>query len=357
MNVSVHSSRDLRAWEQDGQRGLQPSLAPYGAEKLSELGFTLLQGTQPRWIPAGPSKKLRELEARNELYVGRTLYAARTTARSSIALAMLEPVGYVYSLLAQSGVRPWSSTPLAALTCWLADEVRQASASRRDVLRRRTRATALFVVWSTNQLQILHEQLGIAEDRLFYVPFGIAMDYYRPSASPAGDGYVLAAGIDRGRDYPTFVQAVGGLDYPVKLVCPRSALDGLQVPRNVELLGLVDKPRYRDLVQHAAAVVVPVRPAVAYPTGQSVLLNAMSCAVPTVVTSTVALADYARHGDNTWTVAGEDPEALRQGIERVLGDTQLAATIARGGRRDVVATFNSNAMWQKVAPRLRALAT
>lgn len=356
MIASIYSTRDLKSWEQAGRSGLQPSLAPYGMEELANLGFTLTQAVEPRWLRSAAGKKLRELETRAELPVSRALLSAKATARSDVALALLEPQGYAYSLLARLGVRPWSSTPLAALTCWLADEVRTASPSRRAWLRQCTKETALLIYWSTNQREILSEQLGIADSRLFFVPFGIAADYFYPRADGAKDSYVLTAGLDRGRDYRTFMSAVSELDYPVKVVCPRPLVKDLAIPDNVELLGLVDKAPYRDLIQGAAVVVVPVRPAVAYPTGQSVLLNAMACQVPTVVTNTSALSDYVRHGENTWTVAGEDPQALRQGIARVLGDPALAAHIAAGGRSDVIETFNSAAMWQKIAPRLRALA-
>jgi glycosyltransferase involved in cell wall biosynthesis len=356
MIASIYSVRDFKAWEQAGRSGLQPSLAPYGMEELTNLGFTLTQAVEPRWLRSGAGKKLRELETRAELPVSRALLSAKATARSDLALAVLEPQGYAYSLLARLGVRPWSSTPLAALTCWLADEVRTASPSRRAWLRRCTKGTDLFIYWSTNQREILSEQLAIADSRLFFVPFGIAADYFYPRAAGANDSYVLAAGLDRGRDYRTFMSAVSGLDYPVKVVCPRPLLEHLKLPGNVELLGVVDKARYRDLTQGAAVVVIPIRPAVAYPSGQSVLLNTMACQVPTVVTDTRALSDYVRHGENTWAVAGEDPHALRQGIARVLGDPALAAHIATGGRSDVIKTFNSVAMWQKIAPRLRALA-
>jgi glycosyltransferase involved in cell wall biosynthesis len=356
MIACIYSTRDLKAWDQAGQSGLQPTLAPYGMEELANLGFTLTQTLEPRWLRSGAGKKLRELETRAELPLSRALLSAKATARADVSLALLEPQGYAYSLLARLGVRPWSSTPLAALTCWLADEARTASPSRRAWLRRCTRGTDLFIYWSTNQREILNEQLGIADSRLFFVPFGIAADYFYPRAAAPKDSYVLTAGLDRGRDYGTFMSAVGGLDYPVKIVCPRPLLEDLEIPENVELLGVVDKARYRDLLQAAAVVVVPIRPAVAYPTGQSVMLNAMACQVPTVVTDTRALSDYVRHGENTWAVPGEDPQALRQGIARVLGDPGLATHIAAGGRRDVASTFNSPAMWTKIAPRLRALA-
>jgi glycosyltransferase involved in cell wall biosynthesis len=357
MIISIYSSRDLKAWEQAGRRGLQSSLGPYGIEHLARLDFTLAQAAAPRWLRAKAGRRLRAIETRAGLTVSRTLLSAGVTSRSDIALAILEPQGYAYSVLAGLRVRPWSSTPLAVLSCWLADEVRTASRSRRAWLRRRTLGTDLFIYWSTNQREILREQLGIPDSRLFFVPFGIEASYFYPRRVDATDSYILAAGLDRGRDYRTFMTAVRELDYPVKLVCPKALLRGLTIPRNVELLGLVEKARYRALLQDAAVVVVPVTPSVSYPTGQTVLLDAMSCGVPTVVTRTSALADYVRHAENTWTVPGEDPDALRGGIERVLGDPTLAATIAAGGRSDVVSTFNAEAMWRKIAPRLRALAS
>jgi glycosyltransferase involved in cell wall biosynthesis len=353
--TSIHSSRNLRTWRGQALSGLQASLAPYGLEHLARRGFSLAQAAEPGWLRREPARKLRPVETRARLSVTRTVFSARVTRRSALALALLEPHAYAYSLLADLGVRPWSSTPLAALTCWLADDLRLADRSTRSWLRRCTRGTDLFIYWSTNQREIFNEQLGIADDRLFFVPFGIEMDYFQPRDAAEQGDYVLAAGFDRGRDYRTFLLAVAELDFPVKLLCPPALIADLPIPGHVELLGTVDKARYRRLVQRATVVVVPVYPDVAYPTGQTVLLNAMSCEVPTVVTRTTALSDYARHGQNTWTVAGADPEALREGITRVLADTVLAAAIARGGREDVASTFNTVKMWETVAPRLRAL--
>ncbi len=382
MIVSIYSSRDLRAWEQQALDGLQPSLAPYGLESLAQLGFSLTQRTTPAWLRSRPARRLRELEARARLPLTRTLACSGLTRRSDLALALLEPQPYAHSLLARLGARPWSTTPLAALTCWLADDVRVATRWQRAWLRQCVQGIDLLVYWSTNQREILADRLGIPDQRLLFVPFGTEPEYFVPRRVPpderesgaagergdpqgadaptgeAGerDSFVLAAGLDRGRDYRTFMAAVAGLDHAVKVVCPRPLLADLTIPPNVELLGLIDKARYRDLLQRAAVVVVPVKPDVAYPTGQSVLLNAMSCEAPTVVTDTAALADYTRHGENTWTVAGADPQALADGIAHVLGSPAEAAEIAAGGRRDVLTTFNSAAMWRTIAPRLRALA-
>jgi len=355
MLVDIHSTRDFGQWRREGLAGDQPSLAPYGLEHLSQLGFELRQARRPAWLDREPARRLRPLELRTRLRLRQTVLGARVTRRADLALALLEPQSYAYSLLSTMGVRPWSTTPLAALVCWLADDFRVAGTRRKNWLRQCVRGTDLFLYLSRSQHPILREQLAIAEERLCFVPFGIDVDYFRPRSEPPGEPYVLTAGLDRGRDYATFLAAVAKLDYPVKLLCPLHLLRGLKVPDNVEALGFVEKARYRELLRDATLAVVPVRPEVAYPTGQSVLLAAMSSEVPTVVTQSEALADYTRHGENSWTVPGGDPESLLAGIELVLGDPQLSAKIARGGRRDAESDFNTASMWQKVAPRLRAL--
>jgi glycosyltransferase involved in cell wall biosynthesis len=355
MIVSIHSSRDFEQWRREALSGIQPSLAPYGLEHLERCGFELRQAPMPQWLDRGPAGAARMLESRTRLKLRRTLISARVTRRADISLALLEPQSYAYSLLATLRVPPWSATPLAALTCWLADDFRVAGPRMRAWLRRCVKDTELFIYFSSNQRAILTEGLGIPEERLCFVHFGIESDYFTPRGAGSGERYVLAAGIDRGRDYRTFLSAVARLDYPVKLLCPRHQLRGLEIPAHVETLGFVERPRYRELVRDAALVVVPVLPAVSYPTGQSVLLAAMSCQVPTVVTQTAALSDYTRHAQNSWTVPGEDAEALLAGIERVLGDPRLAGEIALGGRQDVEARFNTETMWQTLAPRLRAL--
>ena len=355
MRVSIHSSRDFARWREEALAGEQPSTLPYGLEHLSRLGFELDQALPPAWLRRGSAGRLRVLENRLRVRLLGTLAAARTTRRADLALALLEPQSYAYSLLASLRLPPWSTTPLAALVCWLADDFRVAGPKMRAWLRRCVRATDLFIYLSSNQRAILRDGLGIPDERLLFVHFGIEADYFTPRTEPPRERYVLSVGLDRARDYRTFLAAVGRLDHPVKLLCPPVQLAGLDVPRNVEALGFVPKPLYRELLRDATVVVVPVQSAVAYPSGQSVLLAAMSCEVPTVVTQTGALADYTRHAGNTWTVPGEDPDALLAGIEKVLGDPQLAAELARGGRQDVLSTFNTAVMWQTIAPRLRTL--
>jgi glycosyltransferase involved in cell wall biosynthesis len=354
MIANLYADHDLVSWERAGRRGERPGLGPYGIEYLTRHGITLTHWTEPRWLCVPGIRRLRSAEHLTGLPIVRTAFSNRSVRRAHVTVAMLEQEGYGHAWLKRNGVSPWSLTPLALLTCWLAEEVRTASPAKLKYLRSITQGADLLIFWSTNQRQIFQERLGVPDDRLFFVPFGIETEFYRPRP-PGGGNYVFAIGRDAGRDYQTFVAAIASIDFPVKIACPRDRLAGVDIPSNLEVLGEVEPLRYRELLYGAAVVVIPSRPAIAYPTGQSVLLHAMSCQRPTVVTATSALADYARHGENTWTVAGEDSGALRDGIEQILGDDARAAHIAEGGRRDVVSVFNAETMWGTIAARLQRL--
>lgn len=186
------------------------------------------------------------------------------------------------------------------------------------------------------------------------MPFGIETDFYAPTELPRGD-FVLSVGRDQGRDYATLLAAVNQLDVPVKIVCPLQAVRGLEVASHVELLGEVDHVRLRRLLAQAVVVVLASDPEIAYPTGQTVLLTAMAVGTPTVLTDSVAMRDYVRHGENAWVVAPRDADALRDGVNRVLMDTELAERLRTGALRDVRGRFNAAAMWQAVAARIRGL--
>jgi glycosyltransferase involved in cell wall biosynthesis len=359
MIANLYMGLDLSLWEQAGRRGERPGLGPYGVEHLARQGLTLTHWNEPGWTRAPGIREYHNLERRIRLPLVRTTFSHRSVRRADVALAILEQEGYAHALLKRQRMSPWSATPLALLSCWLADTARTANRIKLDCLRLISQGADLLIFWSRNQRQIFRERLEVPDDRLFFVPFGIETEFYLPQPylpKPGSDGnYILAVGNDPGRDFQTFLTAVANIDYPVKIACRQERLVGLDIPSNVEVLGEVDHLHYRELLYGSAVVVIPTKPATVYPTGQTVLLNAMSCQRPTVVTATAAMADYIRHGENTWSVAGEDPVALRDGIEQILSDDARAQKVAEGGRADVERVFNAETMWASIAQRLRDL--
>ena len=65
------------------------------------------------------------------------------------------------------------------------------------------------------------------------------------------------------------------------------------------------------------------------------LFEYMAARRPIVATRIPALAGLLRHGENAWLVAPDSPEALAEGIERVLASPSLGGRLAEQAWRDV----------------------
>jgi glycosyltransferase involved in cell wall biosynthesis len=272
-----------------------------------------------------------------------------------VAVAVLEKQGFLHALLKQARVSPWAETPLVLVACWLADDARTASAGKLALLRRVAQSADLIVYWSSNQQAIYTDVLRVPEERLMFVPFGVEDSFYQPASTRTTERYVFSAGLDKGRDYATLIDALNGIDMPVRLAAPERALTGLRLADNIEPLGGVWGRDYLEQLSNATAVVIASRPEIAYPTGQTVILNAMATGVPVVATDTVPLRDYLRHEDNALLAIPRDPAALQAQVLRLLGDSELGRHLTKNGLEDVRERFNTRAMWRAVAERLAQL--
>jgi glycosyltransferase involved in cell wall biosynthesis len=253
--------------------------------------------------------------------------------------------------------RAWpsrQSSVLAVITCWLAELLTSFGRARRAGYRLAYQSVDRVYYLSANQGPVLEEHLHIPSDRLRYLPFGVDDETFCPTGETDG-GYVLVVGRDSGRDWPTLLDAVGGIGIPVKICCRPRDLAGLRIPPGVEVLGYVDRDVYRALLGRARVVAIATRPVV-YPSGQSVLLEAMSMGRTVVVTQSPALEEYIDAGVNCIAVPHGDATSLRQAIIEASADEDMRQRIGLAGRRCVETSFNARKMWATVAADLIALA-
>ena len=277
-----------------------------------------------------------------------TLRSARAVAESDVVLAMFESEGHFLAIARALRAWPFTRPRLVVISCWLAELLLERHSPRRiALLRRAYRHVDRLVFFSQNQAAIYEEVLGVPSDRLRFVPFGIDSRYFSPGPPEAVDDYVLAVGRDLGRDWCTLFKAVAGTSLPVKLATRASALAGLTVPPNVEVLGQIDLRAYRDLTRRARLVAVPCVPR-AYPTGQTVLLESMAAARCCVVTGTPAMDDYLEPGESALTVPPCDPTALRAALLEAAGSPELRARLGSRARQLVEERYNAPAMWGRV---------
>lgn len=340
----ILSEHDLDAWSERFQRAEVPAGLPYGVDALRGAGWSL------EWVrrsPRPPWRKVRDVvEHRAGFPVERAVRGVAAAARSDVVLALLEQQGAAVSTARRLRLPPYASTPLVLFSVWLAEDIRSAAPEARRHLAKRYSGADLITHMSVHETEIL-EDAGISRDRTLPVTFGVNDDYYTPGAGPR-DIELLAVGQDRGRDYRTLFDAVRGTDLVLTLVCSPANVAGLDVPDNVRMMGLVPLVDYRELLRRARVVVVPTRE-LAYPTGQSVALEAASTGACVAVTGTQAMREYFEDGTTARLVDVGDAEGWRQLLLELRDDPAQRAALGASARIAARTRFSARRMWEEIA--------
>lgn len=351
VDLAVLKSWDFSRWQTRYGGGWQ---LPYRMDHLASHGFRLRWTDKVHsagWDRAGLARPLRMLESLTFPFV-QTALMAPAIARSRIVLAMFESEANAVALARSLDPRRPRSA-LAVVTCWLAHVLTSCSEIRRAGYRRAYRYVDRIYYFSENQQPVLTELLGVDPARLVFIPFGVDDEMFVPPRDPDG-GYALVVGRDRGRDWPTTFQAVRDIGMPVKVCCRRSDIAGLEIPSGVEVIGYVERDAYRRLLGRARVVLIATQPVV-YPSGQSVLLEAMAMKRAVVVTDAPALRGYFRNGETALVAPVGDPAALRQRLLEAADDRELRGRLGEAGRAAVESSFSAKTMWAAVATDLLAL--
>jgi glycosyltransferase involved in cell wall biosynthesis len=147
--------------------------------------------------------------------------------------------------------------------------------------------------------------LGLERQQVGFVPLGVRARRSRPA--PPGR-HLIAAGREE-RDWVTLARAADGLDVEVHVLGPKS------VPKPLRLLPQVGRERFLELVEEAAALVVPLLRA-DRTAGQLAVLDAMSVGRAVVATRAQGTEDYVTP-EVGFLVPPGDAESLRDALMRV----------------------------------------
>jgi glycosyltransferase involved in cell wall biosynthesis len=139
--------------------------------------------------------------------------------------------------------------------------------------------------------------------------------------------------VDAARLMPkAIVQLVGG--WPQDIERMRERARGCHTLRFVGFVANALVPLHL-----AAADVLVIPNSARFPQARTTsplkLFEYMAARRPIVATRIPAFAGLLRHGENAWLVAPDSPEALADGIERVLASPALGAQLAEQAWRDV----------------------
>jgi len=355
----ILSMQDLGRWQQKAANGPLPGGGlPYGISHLSRM-FAIRWTDEHRRRPVaiGASRsfdRAARLAAPGMQGVVCGWMSRRTAPRASVALSLFENAGLGFARL-QGWLPENRRTPHVMLVCWLAEDCQRMTPSQRRSVARSLRSVSRIAVFSANQVSVLAECFGVPAAKVCVVPFGVDVDYYSPSrvGGPAGGGGVVAVGSDSRRDYATLFEAARRSEIPIRVACEPRNLHGLAVPPQVTILSGVYDDAYRRLL-HQADLVVTATTGPAYPSGQSVVLEAMAMGRPTLTTDSAAMRDYVRDGIDGVLTPRADPGALARRMSELVDSPDRCAALGKSAQRRVRECFDLTTMWDSLIDVMRA---
>lgn len=317
----------------------QTGTLPYRIDLLHSAGY------RPTWTDRhlhgwSVDGRLRRLVARSEVMTTPWVQAVLTWSQrrsSDAVLAMFESEGHGLAL-ARRFVPRRGRPPLVILSCWLTDLATTGGPRRRWLYRFLYGRVDGVIVLSGNQVKVLEEQLGLRSDQISVVRFGVDLDELRDLESHE-DGSVAAVGRDLGRDWRCLAAAADGTRWRVQLVTRPEQLSGVNIPDSVTVHETLPRSAYLDVLRNASVVALPseVRQ---YPTGQTVLLEAMALGTPVISTDIAGIPELIEHGRSGWLVPPYDPTSLAGAIERLRETPTLRARLSQAALARVRADFD-----------------
>lgn len=346
LTLNVIYDMTLDQHESEYAEGIRPSRFPYGMERLETHEISLIEA--PRYPP---TKVTTVIEHRTgvRLQPLRAWHAAR---RADATLAVWEHWAELPALLHRVP-GPYRAKPLFTLVCWAAEDLRSGDARSRTRARRVIEASDLILFLSSNQRDIFLAN-GARPEQLVCLSFGVATSFFNGDVDSQRDIEFLAVGVDRGRDYPTLIRAVEGTDLTVKLLTTPARAESLALPTNIEPGGVLPPDAYRDLLRRTQVVIVPTHD-YAYPTGQTVALNAAASGCAVIVSDTAAMSDYFSAETTALMPAVGDAGGLRSAMVRLRDDPHLRLTMAARGQEHVRRAHHNHVMWDQAADRFRSV--
>jgi glycosyltransferase involved in cell wall biosynthesis len=208
------------------------------------------------------------------------------------------------------------------------------------------------IIYHARVQDTCYRMLGIPNERLFFLPFGIDPTDFVPSQVQMED-HVISVG-DGQRDYPTLVEASRLLDTGVKIVSQRYDLKEDSLPANVTYYGYTPISEVKRMIASSRMVVLPLHDA-PVSCGHSVLLQAMSMSKAVVASRVPGIADYVVDGETALLCEPGSAHDMAEKIGRLLNDPEEAERLGNNARKAILADFTEEKMAQGISQVLASV--
>lgn len=197
-------------------------------------------------------------------------------------------------------------------------------------------AIDLFLTNTQIKANTIQETLNIGPERVYVLPEQTDARFFSPAAAEAKTRSLIASAGREQRDYKTLAEATQGMELDIE-VCALSpnASKGTQVafpdpiPANMTFHPH-DWPEFRQMYRNADLVVVSLLDN-HYSAGLTVLMEAMACCRPVIITRTPGLSEVLIDKGIVAGVAPGNADDMRQIITHYLNNPDEAKALAEKG--------------------------
>lgn len=188
-----------------------------------------------------------------------------------------------------------------------------------------------YIVFSEWEIGLYQANLGIAVERMHFLPYGDwspSPDTATPPATQIdGDGGYYFAGGYSNRDYPALIAAFRSIPARLVIVCSalNKELDGFDIPANVTILRDLPSADFDSQLRGAKACIIPLKHDTGA-SGQSVMLRLMRHAKTIVATDFGSVRGYVVDGESGYLVKNFERD-LPAVVERIERDPAAAAAM------------------------------
>ncbi|MDE2261551.1 MAG: glycosyltransferase family 4 protein [Gammaproteobacteria bacterium] len=177
-------------------------------------------------------------------------------------------------------------------------------------------------------------------DRLAFVRWGGGSG--KPPAANLTDGGYVFCGGRTNRDFDTVLEAVSSLGARTILVVGETTRFRQEPPDFVTVHRNVPQRQFQSLIEGARVVVIALqRPDIS--SGQVVLMQAMRCAKPIVISATAGIEDYVADGTDVLLFKPGSAEDLASRLRILLENAGLRRAMGAAAGETYEQRFNSSA--------------
>lgn len=199
------------------------------------------------------------------------------------------------------------------------------------------------------ELDAVWKTFGLREDRQFFIPMLVDMDFCKPDEGVKKGDYCLAVGTNEAKDYPTLMKAFPKNE---KLIIVTDAFNAAIVEKNLEpdmpikVMQAVPIKQLKQMYQEAKVILNPLAET-SYGSGHTVVLENMVLGNTVIVSRVGGMLDYFEDGFSAIGVNANDVEDWKKKIGDFLAAPEKFAHIGRDAQ-EYVRSFSSREFARKL---------